>query len=98
MPTSGILASSLVLVLAVVGLAVATDAFERTAGNSWGSADTSGSTLITVRVSCPKVAQRRRTSVALSACTSTRSAGAANLVSLPSPAVNGVIRLEGELK
>jgi hypothetical protein len=45
MTTSGMLAGLIALVLALVGGAVATDAFERTAGNSWADAGASGETL-----------------------------------------------------
>jgi hypothetical protein len=46
MTTSGMLAGLIALVLALVGGAVATDAFERTAGNSWGDLDASGEMIV----------------------------------------------------
>ena len=48
MTTSGMLVGLIALVLALVAGAVATDAFERTAGNSWADADTNGGTPIGV--------------------------------------------------
>ena len=48
MTTSGMLAGLIALVLALAAGVVATDAFERTAGNSWGNADTNDGTLIGV--------------------------------------------------
>lgn len=81
MTTSGMLAGAIVLVLALVGGAVATDAFERTAGHSWGNdADTGNVTSLRVaplsasararaRLLCHNQHRHRRmTSVELSAC------------------------------
>lgn len=82
MTMSGMLAGTIVLVLALVGGAVATDAFERTASHSWGSgADTGNGTVLHVAPPLSASAQararlvcrnqqrhRHTTSAALSAC------------------------------
>jgi hypothetical protein len=82
MTMAGMLAATIVLVLSLVGGAVATDAFERTAGHSWGSdADTGNVTLVRVapplsasalaraRLLCRNQRRHRHmTAAALSAC------------------------------